>query len=152
MRETKGVRSFRSKTRLDKDEPKLSSMAAKHDNYKEVLPQLSGFVCAYHPAAPGSSPKRTIYALSLSSQVGAIPICLEKRIKINKKMPGLTHFLQKHDNFFNVLSLLFFLPMTSTSGFKLIVPETVISGLTPWLTITWVTTSCIKVTFFRLTE
>ena len=65
-RETKGVRSFRSKTRLDKDEPKLSSMAAKHDNYKEVLPQLSGFVCAYHPAAPGSSPNRTIYALSLS--------------------------------------------------------------------------------------
>ena len=24
-------------------------------------PWLSGFVCAYHPAAPGSSPKHTIY-------------------------------------------------------------------------------------------
>ena len=25
-------------------------------------PQLRGFVCAYHPAAPGSNPKHTIYA------------------------------------------------------------------------------------------
>ena len=27
-----------------------------------VPPWLSGFVCAYQPAAPGSSPKHTIYA------------------------------------------------------------------------------------------
>ena len=25
---------------------------------------LSGFVCAYHPAAPGSSPKHSIYTFS----------------------------------------------------------------------------------------
>ena len=29
-----------------------------------VTPQLSGFVCTYHPAAPGLSPKHTIYAFS----------------------------------------------------------------------------------------
>ena len=27
-------------------------------------PELSGFVCAYHIAAPGSSPKHAIYAFS----------------------------------------------------------------------------------------
>ena len=27
--------------------------------------QLSGFVCAFHPATPGSSPKHTIYAFSI---------------------------------------------------------------------------------------
>ena len=27
-----------------------------------VLPKLSVFVCAFHPATPGSSPKHTIYA------------------------------------------------------------------------------------------
>ena len=32
-------------------------------NWK-VLPELSGFVCANHPATLGSSPKHTIYALS----------------------------------------------------------------------------------------
>ena len=29
-----------------------------------VRPQLSGFVCAYHPATPGLSPKHTIYPFS----------------------------------------------------------------------------------------
>ena len=29
---------------------------------KGVLLQLSGFVCAFHPAAPSLSPKHTIYA------------------------------------------------------------------------------------------
>ena len=28
---------------------------------------LSGFVCAYNPAAPGSSPKHTIYAFIMYS-------------------------------------------------------------------------------------
>ena len=27
-----------------------------------VPPKLSGFVCAFHPATPGSNPKHTIYA------------------------------------------------------------------------------------------
>ena len=32
-------------------------------------PQLRGFVCTYHPAAPGSNPKHTIYAFSICIEV-----------------------------------------------------------------------------------
>ena len=31
-------------------------------NLKNKTTKLSGFACAFHPAAPGSSPKDTIYA------------------------------------------------------------------------------------------
>ena len=36
-------------------------MDLKHHN-DWVPPQLSGFVCTFYPAAPGSSPKDPIYA------------------------------------------------------------------------------------------
>ena len=55
----------------------------------------SGFVCNFHPAAMGSSPKHTIYAFS-------IYICHlnwnVKRTKIIKKRPGLAHFFLKKNN------------------------------------------------------
>ena len=35
------------------------------DKGPQQLPQLSGFVCAYHPVAPGSNPKHTIYPFSV---------------------------------------------------------------------------------------
>ena len=53
--------------------------------YHRWLPQLRGFVCAYHPAASGSNPKHTIYAFSICIEVN------EKRTKINKKRPGLAY-------------------------------------------------------------
>ena len=37
-----------------------------------VPPQLSGFVCAFHPPAPGSTPKHAIYAFIIYSQISAI--------------------------------------------------------------------------------
>ena len=53
-------------------------------------PWLRGFVCAYHPAAPGLDPKHTIYAF-----FNLYWNCNEKRTKINKKRPGLAHFFKK---------------------------------------------------------
>ena len=52
-------------------------------------PQLSGFICAYHPAAPGSNPKHTIYAF-----FNLYRNCNEKRTKI-KKRPGLPIFKKR---------------------------------------------------------
>ena len=52
--------------------------------------QLSGFVCAFHSAVPGSNPKHAIYAFSIySSLLYYICPCNEKRTKINKKVQGL---------------------------------------------------------------
>ena len=50
---------------------------------------LSGFVCAFHPAAPGSIPKHTIYAYvyMLISE-----LCHVEKTKINKEKLGLAHF------------------------------------------------------------
>ena len=48
---------------------------------KWVLPYLSGFICTYHPAAMGSSPKPTIYA-----QICAIFV-MWKEPKWTKKRP-----------------------------------------------------------------
>ena len=45
---------------------------------------LSGFVCAYHPATPGSSPKHTIYAF-YSQILYLIVIVLRKRRKYTKE-------------------------------------------------------------------
>ena len=61
-----------------------------------VLPKLGGFVCAFHPAAPGSSPKQTIYTF--------INLLNSVRRK-NKKRPGLGR-LKKEKHFwikYNVL-------------------------------------------------
>ena len=58
-----------------------------------VPPYLSGFVCAYHPAALGSSTKHAIYAFSFIEFVLYLCyICHVKRTKINKKRRGLAHF------------------------------------------------------------
>ena len=52
-----------------------------------VPPQLSGFICAFHPDILNSSTKHTIYAFS------NLLICaMWKRTKINKKRPGLANF------------------------------------------------------------
>ena len=47
--------------------------------YFKKPPQLSGFICAYHPADPGSNPK---YNINICD-------CNEKRTKINKGRLGL---------------------------------------------------------------
>ena len=53
----------------------------------------SGFVCVYHPAAPCSNPKHTIYAFFNLYYWN----WNEKRTKINKKRPGLAHFFKKDE-------------------------------------------------------
>ena len=63
-----------------------------------VPPWLSEFVCAFHPATPGSSPKHTIYTLKHLK----LNLCIVKGTKINKKRPGLAHLkntlTNPHDN------------------------------------------------------
>ena len=60
---------------------------AKH---KGVPPWLSGFVCTYHPAIPGLSPKHTIYAFSFI--VFVLYLLCEKN-KNKQKEAGFGHFL-----------------------------------------------------------
>ena len=48
-------------------------------------PLFSGFICAYHPAAPGSSPKHTIYAFISYSQIVCF-ICHVKRTNIKGRV------------------------------------------------------------------
>ena len=50
---------------LERTQVKISTIAI-------VPPLLSGFVYAYHPATQGSSPKHTINAFIISSQIGAL--------------------------------------------------------------------------------
>ena len=40
---------------------------------------LSGFVCAYYPATPGSSPKYAIYAFIISCKIFAIFLMWKER-------------------------------------------------------------------------
>ena len=56
-----------------------------------VPSQFSGFVCAYHTATQGSSPKHTIYTFFHLQYLRYI--CHVKRTKINKKRPGLTQYI-----------------------------------------------------------
>ena len=52
------------------------------NSVKGVLPQLSGFICAFHRANPGSRPKYTIYAFIIYSQsLCYICLCNVKRTK-----------------------------------------------------------------------
>ena len=53
--------------------------------------------CAHHPAAPGSSPKHTIYAFIIYSTYLCYT-CHGKRTKINKKRPGFAHFTKIKSN------------------------------------------------------
>ena len=55
---------------------------------------LSGFVCAYHPAAPSSSPKHAIYAFSFI--VFVLYLSCEKNENKQKKRPGLAHLKKKN--------------------------------------------------------
>ena len=59
-----------------------------------VPPQLSGFVCAYHPAAPGLSPKHTIYTFSIYKvQIVYLSFELEcERNKNKQKEAGIGLF------------------------------------------------------------
>ena len=50
-----------------------------------VPPQLSGIVCAYHPAAPGSSPKQAIYAFSFIVFVFVLYLSCEKNENKQKR-------------------------------------------------------------------
>ena len=55
-------------------------------------PYLVGFVRAFHPAAPGLTPKHAIYAFIIYSQMCAISVLHgKKRTKIKKKRPVLAH-------------------------------------------------------------
>ena len=53
-------------------------------------------VSAYHPAAPGLSPKHTIYAFIVDGQISTIFVLWKER-KINKKGPGLAHLKKNND-------------------------------------------------------
>ena len=53
--------------------------------------QLCGIICTYHPAAAGSNPKHTFYALFNLYYRN----CNEKRMKISKNRPGLAHLKNK---------------------------------------------------------
>ena len=57
------------------------------------LPKLSGFVCHYHPAALGSSPKHTIEAFITYSHCTIFVV--RKRTKIKQKEAGFGPFLIK---------------------------------------------------------
>ena len=58
-------------------------------------PSLRGFICAHHSAAPGSNPKHTINAFFNLKCWNCISVCCwnKKWTKVNKKRPGLAHFL-----------------------------------------------------------
>ena len=57
-----------------------------------VPPRLSGFVCAFHPVALGSSHKHTIYAFIIYSENCAIFSLHFEENETNKKRLGLAHF------------------------------------------------------------
>ena len=65
--------------------------------YKQILalgvpPQLSGSVCAFHPAARVRIPSKPSQLLfHLQSNLCYNCHCIVKRTKINKKRPGLAH-------------------------------------------------------------
>ena len=59
------VQNIAQSGHTDDDRPKINKLCG-------VLPKLSGYVCAYHPAAPGLSPKHAIYAFINYSQSCAI--------------------------------------------------------------------------------
>ena len=58
-------------------------------------PLLSGFVCVFHHAVPGSNLKHSIYPFSIYSLLNYIYHRIEKKTKINKIRPGLTYIFQK---------------------------------------------------------
>ena len=68
-------------------------------------PQLSGFVCTFHPAAPGLSPKHTIYAFSIDIvQIVNLLLELECEVNENKQKEagiGPIFFEKKTCNIFN---------------------------------------------------
>ena len=77
----------RSIERVVEKEVNETVVRNRQEQYRKVIgvsPQLHGFVCAIHPATPGSSPKHTIYAF--------INLIKCKKTKINKKRPSLALF------------------------------------------------------------
>ena len=81
--------------KLNKKRPGLAHFKKKErQGFLGVLPQLSGFICAYHPAAPGLSPKHTIYAFSFI--VFVLYLSFEKN-KNKQKEAGFGPFFLKKD-------------------------------------------------------
>ena len=68
--------------------PRCAAWFKPEVNHRSKLTKLRGFICAYHPAAPGSNPKHTIYAFFNLYYWN----CIKKITKVNKKRPGLAHF------------------------------------------------------------
>ena len=85
-RHTQRVSFDINRERVDRHRQIDSKYCMKDGNQKEK--KLRGFVCAYHPAAPDSNPKHTIYAIYKLYYWN----CIEK---INNKRPGLAHFFKK---------------------------------------------------------
>ena len=70
-----------------------------------VPPKLSGFVCTFHPAAPGSTPKHAINAFSIIVKfVLYLSMWCEKRTKINKKEAGFGPFFNNFSFYTHNLS------------------------------------------------
>ena len=74
--------------------------------YNNLMGGRHSFVCAYHPAAPGSNPNHTIYAFFNMYYWN----CIEKITRINKKRPGLAHFLSMYNK-----SIYILIPMIAVS-------------------------------------
>ena len=74
--------------------------------YNILMGGRHSFVCAYHPAAPGSNPNHTIYAFFNMYYWN----CIEKITRINKKRPGLAHFLSMYNK-----SIYISIPMIAVS-------------------------------------
>ena len=74
--------------------------------YNNLMGGRHSFVCAYHPAAPGSNPNHTIYAFFNMYYWN----CIEKITRINKKRPGLAHFLSMYNK-----SIYISIPMIAVS-------------------------------------
>ena len=66
----------------------LSALISSNKN--TGAPLLSGFICAYHRAVPGSNPKDNICPFSCSQKNYNSFIVFKKR-ENKQKSPGLTH-------------------------------------------------------------
>ena len=70
--------------------------------HKLLTLKISGFICAFDPAAPGSSPKHTFYAFIIYSQICAIFVMWKEQNK--QKEAGFGPFFKKK-NLLVVLSI-----------------------------------------------
>ena len=77
-------------------ENKVNVGSRKEHGSSWGTPLFSGFVCAFHPAVPGSNPKHTIYAFSI---LYYICHCIEERKKNTQKEARFGQYFKKeHGN------------------------------------------------------